>query len=86
MFIDLNYRGSFHYDELIFVPSWKSMPASWKKPDECLWDAPGDFITKVPLKEIYVSEFQNLSVELDHVAEFFSGTLDIPDIDWFPDR
>ena len=58
------------------------MPASWEEPEKCLWDAPSDFITKVPLKEIYVSSFQDLDVELDHVAGFFHGTLDIDDIDW----
>lgn len=58
------------------------MPASWKEPDECLWDAPSDFMTKVPLKEIYVSSFQDRGVELDHIAGFFRGTLDIDDIGW----
>jgi hypothetical protein len=58
------------------------MPATWRAPDECLWDAPSDFITQVPLKEIYKCSCQNLGVELDHVAAFFRKTLDIPDIDW----
>jgi hypothetical protein len=82
MFTDLNYRYSFETDDLIFVPTWKSIPASWKAPNECLWNAPSDFITKVPLKEIYVSSFQGLDFELDHIAGFFRGTLDIDDIDW----
>jgi hypothetical protein len=82
MFTDLNYRDSFESYDLIFVPPWKSMPASWKEPDECLWDAPSDFITKVPLKEIYISSFQDSDIELDHIAGFFRGTLDIDDIDW----
>lgn len=79
---DLNYRAIFNDSGLIFVPPWKSMPASWKEPDDCLWDAPSDFITKIPLKEIYVSSFQNLDFTLDHVADLFRGTLEIPDIDW----
>jgi hypothetical protein len=58
------------------------MPASWREPNECLWDAPGDFITKVPLKEIYISSFQDLDVDLDYVAGFFRGILEIDDIDW----
>lgn len=58
------------------------MPASWKEPDECLWDAPSDFITMVPLKEIYTSSLRDLSVELDHLAGFFRRTLDIDDIAW----
>jgi hypothetical protein len=82
MLTDLNYRTSFETYDLIFVPPWKSKPASWEEPDECLWDAPSDFITKVPLKEIYASSFQDLDVELDHMAGFFRGTLDIDDIDW----
>jgi hypothetical protein len=58
------------------------MPASWKELNECLWDAPSNLITKVPLKEIYISSFQDLDVELDHIAGFFRRTLDIDDIDW----
>jgi len=82
MFTDLNYRRSFEEYDLIFVPSWNSMPASWREPFECLWDAPSNFTTKVPLKEIYVSSFQDLGVELDNIAGFFRGTLEIDDIDW----
>ncbi len=58
------------------------MPASWEKPNKCLWDAPSDFITKIPLKEICVSSFPYLEVELDHMAGFFRGTVEIDDIDW----
>lgn len=82
MLTDLNGRTSFENYYLIFVPPGNSIPASWNKPNECLWDAPSDFVTKVPLKEIYVSAFQDLDVELDNMAGFFRGTLDIRDIDW----
>ncbi len=82
MLTDLTYRTSFETYDLIFVPPWKSSSASWEEPDNCLWDAPSDFITKVPLKEIYVSSFQDLDVELDRMAGFFRGILDIDDIDW----
>jgi hypothetical protein len=78
----MNYRVEFNAAKLIFVPPWMSMLASWKKPKKCLWDVPGDFITKVPLKEIYVSSFQDLGVELDHAEAFFHGALNIPEIDW----
>lgn len=82
MLTDLNDRTFFETYDLIFVPPWKSMPASWKEPDECLWEAPSDFITKVPLKEIYVSSFRELDVEPDHMTGFFRGTLGINDIGW----
>lgn len=82
MFTDFIYRNSFDTYDLIFVPQWKSKPASWTKPNQCLWDAPSDFMTKVPLKEIYTSSFHDLSTELGHVTEFFRETLGIDDIDW----
>ncbi|KAE9369948.1 hypothetical protein N431DRAFT_381328 [Stipitochalara longipes BDJ] len=72
---------SFENYELVFVPPWNSSPASWREPQECLWDAPSDFITAVPLKEIYISSFQDSNFELDHIAGFFR-TLGIDDIDW----
>lgn len=58
-----------------------STKASWKYPEECLWDAPSDFTGKVPLKEIYSSSFQKLVVELDRIAGFFRETLEILDIE-----
>jgi hypothetical protein len=82
MFTDLIYRRTFNAYKLIFVPQWKSKPASWTKPIDCLWDAPGDFMTKVPLKEIYTSSFYDLSTELGHMAGIFRGVLNIEDIDW----
>lgn len=82
MFTDLIYRNVFDTYDLIFVPQWKSKPASWTKPNECLWDAPSDFMTKVPLKEIYTSSFYDLSTELGHMTGIFRGTLNIYDIDW----
>ena len=82
MFTDLIYRNTFDTYNLIFVPQWKSRPASWTKPNECLWDAPSDFMTKVPLKEIYTSSFYDLSTELGHMTGIFRGALNIDDIDW----
>ena len=82
MFTDLIYRQTFETYDLIFVPQWRSKPASWTNPNECLWDAPSDFMTKVPLKEIYTSFFYDLSTELGHMTGIFRGTLNIDDIDW----
>ena len=82
MLTDLNYRRSFESHKLIFVPPWNSMPASWKAPDDCLWDAPSDFITMVPLKEVYNSSFPDSRAELDHLTGFFLDTLEIGEIDW----
>lgn len=78
---DWDYSDTFPEYPLIFVPTCKSTPASWRYPNECLWDAPSDFTSKVPLKEIYSSSFENLGVGLDHLAGFFRETLKIPDID-----
>jgi hypothetical protein len=81
MFTDVIYSNAFDTHGLIFVPQWNSYPALWTKPTECLWDAPGNFTTSVPLKEIYTS-FYNLSTELGHMTGFFRDTLNIHDIGW----
>lgn len=82
IFADWICRSTFEEHQLIFVPQWKSEPAFWTDPDECLWDAPSDFMTKVPLKEIYTSFFHDLSAALERMEEFFRDTLKIDDIDW----
>jgi hypothetical protein len=82
MFTDVIYSNAFDNHDLIFVPQWNYFRALWTKPSECLWDAPGDFITSVPLKEIYTSSFYNLSTELGHMAGFFRETLNVHDIGW----
>jgi hypothetical protein len=81
MFTDVIYSNAFDTHDLIFVPQRDSSPAMWAEPNECLWDAPGNFITSVPLKEIYTS-FYNLSTELGHLIGFFRETLNIHDIEW----
>ena len=81
MFTDVIYSNTFDTHDLIFVPQWNSYPAMWTEPNECLWDAPGNFITSVPLKEIYTS-FYNLSTELGHLIGFFREILNIHDIAW----
>ncbi|KAH7378152.1 hypothetical protein BKA64DRAFT_585931 [Cadophora sp. MPI-SDFR-AT-0126] len=73
---------AFDTHNLIFVPQYQSELALWTRPDECLWDAPSSFCTKVPLKKIYTSVFSGASTELGHVATFFRETLGIDDIDW----
>jgi hypothetical protein len=82
MFTNLIYSDAFNDYGLIFVPQRNSLPALWTEPNECLWDAPIDFMTKVPLKEICASSSSNLRTELGHMTEFFRWTLNINDIDW----
>jgi hypothetical protein len=82
MFTDVINSNAFNNHNLIFVPQWNSFRAFCTKPDTCLWDAPSNFIIKVPIKEIYTSSFYDLSTELGHTSELFRGTLKINDIDW----
>jgi hypothetical protein len=47
-----------------------------------LWDVFYEFITKVPLKKVYKSSFQDSSTELDCLTGFFYKILEIGNIDW----
>lgn len=47
--------------------------------EDCLWDAPGNFTTKYPLKAVY----SRFGIDVDggnSLRHFFQGTLRIPDI------
>ena len=78
----ITYRMAFGDHKLILVPQWKSKKATWTSPISCLWDAPCDFKTKVPLKAIYTSSFNSSSTELSHIMEFFRNTVSITDVGW----
>ena len=55
---------------LVFVPNEKPDMFSWKKPEECLWDAPTYMQSRIPLLARY-----RLITDATIPTEFFQETL-----------
>ena len=56
--------------------------ALWVRPEECLWDAPLDFLTKYPLKAVLKTVLQCSLDEMATLFDFFQTTLCVPLMAW----
>lgn len=63
---------------MVFVPS----SGLWSELDDCLWDAPSDLLSKHALLPEYTAALPNSDFDIGRLAQFFKGTLDIPDMAW----
>ncbi|KAK3941989.1 hypothetical protein QBC46DRAFT_257257 [Diplogelasinospora grovesii] len=73
-------KAFFEKSDYIFVPAQKGHDARWANPDDCLWEAPPDMMSKYSLKHLYAPLLGGDQMEL--LSRFFQQTLSIPGASW----